>query len=100
MSPDFSNVYGEHIYKSMEDMEGVKVGSINVNNLCYVDDCTLIAESEDSMQRLLDSVVMQSTSRGLTVNIKKTVCMHIEKQSEPSVFSEDKWDAGAPSIVL
>jgi len=57
----------------MEDMESVKVGGVHVNNLRYAVDSTLIAESEDSMQRLLDRVVMESTSRALTVNVKKTV---------------------------
>jgi len=42
-------------------MEGIKVGSVNVNNLRYADDSTLIAELEDSLQRLLDRVVMESS---------------------------------------
>ena len=36
-------IWGTYIYKSTEDMKGIKVGAVNVNNLHYVDDSTLIA---------------------------------------------------------
>ena len=41
----------------LEDQEGMSVGGRNLNNLCYADDTTLLADSESKLQRLLDVVV-------------------------------------------
>ena len=65
------------MYISTEDMESIKF--VGTNNLHYADDSALIANTEDNLQRLLDRVVGQSMNIGLTVNIKKTVCMVIFK---------------------
>ena len=44
----------------------------NINNLRYVDDSTLMAESEDELKSLLKKVKEESEKVGLKFNIQKT----------------------------
>ena len=39
-----------------EAQAGIKIASININNLRYADDTTLIAESEEELKSLLMNV--------------------------------------------
>ena len=39
-----------------EAQTGIKIASININNLRYADDTTLIAESEEELKSLLMNV--------------------------------------------
>ena len=79
MSPDFFNLYGEEIIKLIKDLEGVRLGGRNVNNLRFADDATLIADSEEKLQELLNKLAIESERKGLKINIKKTFCMVIAK---------------------
>ena len=51
---------------------GIKIGGRNINNLRYVDDTTLMAESEEKLKSLLMKVKEESETTGLKLNIKKT----------------------------
>ena len=51
---------------------GIKIGRRNLNILRYVDDITLIAESEEKLKRLLMRVKEESERAGLKLNIRKT----------------------------
>ena len=51
---------------------GIKIGERNINNLRYVDDTTLMAESEEELKNLLMRVKEESKKTGLKLNIKKT----------------------------
>ena len=51
---------------------GVKIGGRNINNLRYVDDTTLMAESEEKRKSLLMRVKEESERAGLKLNIEKT----------------------------
>ena len=46
LSPDLFNIYSEMILRVLEDIEGVKVGGYNCNNLRYTNDTVLITSSE------------------------------------------------------
>ena len=48
---------------------------INMNNLRYADDTTLIAESEEELKSLLVKVKEESEKVGLKINIQKTKIM-------------------------
>ena len=43
----------------------------NINNLRYVDDTTLMAESEEELKNLLMKVKVESEKAGLKLNIQK-----------------------------
>ena len=49
----------------------IKIAGRNINNLRYVDDTTLMAESEE-LKRLLMKVKVESEKVGLKLNIQKT----------------------------
>ena len=51
---------------------GIKVAGENINNLRYVDDTTLMAESEEELKSLLRKVKEKSEKIGLKLNIQKT----------------------------
>ena len=53
----------------------VKISGRNINNLRYVDDTTLIAESEEELKSLLMKMKEESENIGLKLNIQKTKIM-------------------------
>ena len=55
-----------------ESKAGIKIAGRNINNLRYVDDTTLMAESEEELKSLLKRVKDKSEKVGLKCNIQKT----------------------------
>ena len=53
----------------------IKIAGRNINNLRYVDDTTLMAESEEEVKSLLMKVKVESEKVGLKFNIQKTKIM-------------------------
>ena len=67
------NLYAEHIMRNtrLDELQaGIKIGKRNINNLRYLDDTTLMAESEEELKSLL-RVKGESERAGLRLNIKK-----------------------------
>ena len=58
-----------------EAQAGIKITRININNLRYADDTTLMAESEEELKSLLMKVKEESEKVGLKLNIQKTKIM-------------------------
>ena len=58
-----------------EAQAGMKIAGRNINNLRYVDDTTLIAESKEELKSLLIKVKEESEKVGLELNIEKTKIM-------------------------
>ena len=58
-----------------EAQAGIKTARININNLRYRDDTTLMAESEEELNSLLMKVKEESEKAGLKLNIQKTKIM-------------------------
>ena len=58
-----------------EAQAGIKIAGRNTNNLRYVDDATLMAESEEELKSLLMKVKEESERVGLRLNIQKTKIM-------------------------
>ena len=54
---------------------GIKIAGRNTNNLRYVDDTTLMAESKEELKSLLMKVKEESEKVGLKLNIQKTKIM-------------------------
>ena len=53
----------------------IKIAGRNINNLKYVDDTTLMAESEEELKSLLMKVKGESEKAGLKLSIQKTKIM-------------------------
>ena len=71
LSPSLFNLYAEHIMRDagLDKLQArIKIGGRNINNLRYVDDITLMAESEKS---LLMRVKEEAERASLKLNIKK-----------------------------
>ena len=84
MSPDFFNLYSEHILRRLEEShDGVTINGVCINNIRYADGTALIADSEEGLQRLLDLVLDASSDEGLEINCKKTFCMVVSKERQP-----------------
>jgi len=67
-------------------MEGVIVGGVSINNLRYADDTVLIAESEGSLQAMLDEVNEAGKTFNMKMNAKKTKAMIItKKENKPTM---------------
>ena len=69
------NFYAEYIMRNAgleEAQAGIKIARRNINNLRYVDDTTLMAESEEELRSLLMKVKEESEKIGLKLNIQKT----------------------------
>ena len=58
-----------------EAQAGIKIAGRNINNLRYVDDITLMGESEEELKSLLMKVKEESENVGLKPNIQKTKIM-------------------------
>ena len=83
------SLYSGHIMKNVrldELQAGIKIGGRNINNLRYVDDTTLMSESEKEQNSLLMRVKEESEKAGLKLNIKKTKVM----SSDPSLLGKKK----------
>ena len=58
-----------------EAQTGIKISGINVNDLRYADDTTLMAESKEELKSFLMKVREESEKVGLKLNIQKTKIM-------------------------
>ena len=58
-----------------EVQAGINIAGRNINNLRYVDDTTLMAESEEELKNLLMKVKEESEKAGWKRNVQKTKIM-------------------------
>ena len=58
-----------------EAQAGIKIAGRNINNLRYVDNTILMAESREKLKSLLMQVKVKSEKTGLKLNIQKTKIM-------------------------
>ena len=59
----------------VEAQAGIKTTGRNISNLRYVEDTTLMAESEEVLKSLLMKVKEESEKAGLKLNIRKPKIM-------------------------
>ena len=59
----------------VEAQAGIKVAGRNISNLRYLDNTTVMAESEEELKSLLMKVKEESEKVGLKLNIQKTKIM-------------------------
>ena len=60
-----------------EPQAGIKIAGININNLRYAEDTTLMAESEEELKSLLMKVKVESEKVGLKLNIQNLRSWHL-----------------------
>ena len=58
-----------------EAQAGIKIAERDINNLRYVEDTTLVAESKEELKSLLMKVKEESEKVGLKLNIQETKIM-------------------------
>ena len=78
LSPCLFNLHAEYIMRNArldEAQAGIKVARRKINNLKYVDDTTLRAESKEELKSLLMKVKEESEKAGLKLNIQKMKIM-------------------------
>ena len=72
--PCLFNLHAEHIMRNarMDELQaGIKTVRKTINNLRYVDDTTVMAESQEELKSLLMRVKEESERASLKLNIKK-----------------------------
>ena len=72
------NLYAVYIMRNPgldEAQAGIKIAGRNINNLRYINDITLMSESEEELKSLLMKVKDESEKVGLKLNIQKTKIM-------------------------
>ena len=60
MSPKLFDLYTEEIFRKADNLPGIKIGGKNFTNLRYADDTALIAESEETLQEIINLVNEES----------------------------------------
>ena len=74
LSPCLFNLYVEYIMRNAgldKAQSGIKIAGRNINNLRYVDETTLMAESEEEVKSLLMKVKEESEKVGLNSTFRK-----------------------------
>ena len=78
LSPCLFNLYAEYILRNpglAEAPARVQIARRSINNLRYVDDTTLMTESEEELKGLLMKMKEESEKAGLKLSIQKTKIM-------------------------
>ena len=65
-------------------MEGFRIGGKVVNNLRYADDTVILAESEQQLQQLINTVVTEGELKGLYLNSRK-------QKTADMIHDDDEW---------
>ncbi|GFR58185.1 RNA-directed DNA polymerase from mobile element jockey-like [Elysia marginata] len=83
IKPEISETQlSEMILRDLDNFQGIGLGGYNINNIRYADDTVLMAQSEQSLQKMLDIVVKESEIKGLSLDIAKTESMTISKKPQ------------------
>ena len=56
LSPYLFNIYTEFIFREANDLKGITLHGLNVNNLRYADDTALMADDRDNLQKVVNKV--------------------------------------------
>ena len=81
MSPCQFNFYTKNIFRKDDDVEGICIGGININNLRFTDDTGLIADKVEKLQKNLDIINQVGKDHFNTkMSTLKTKVMTVSKQ--------------------
>ena len=84
LSPDLFNLYSQKMIEELDELEGIRVGGVNVNNIRYADDTVLIADTQEKLQELVSALERACEARGMEINVGpgKTEVMGLTKRNE------------------
>ena len=102
LKPCLFNLCAEHIMRNarLDELQArIRIGRRNINNLRYVDDTTLMAESKEELKSLLMRVKEESERASLRLNIKKTKIMASSPIASWQIEGE-KVEAGTDFLFL
>lgn len=88
LSPILFNIYAEYIMKKVFSAynRGIRIAGLNLNNLRYADDTTILANSLVNLESIFKLIEDESVKLGLHINRSKTKIMIVNK------FSDDDFD--------
>ena len=95
LSPYLFNIYTEFIFRESNDLQGICIHGMNVNNLRYADDTALIADDPQNLQEIVNKVKAESSRAGLDMNVKKTKTMVISRRP-----GEKKLEITVDGVIL
>ena len=98
LSPNLFDLYTEKIFREVEDMKGINIGGVNINNLRYTDDIVLLAEGPMFLQALLTAVNEKGKPYGMEMNIIKSKSMVIRRKSSYNLLTQPVW-MGVCSLI-
>ena len=75
LSLDVFNLYSEIILRDINDLEGVKVNEVNINNIRYADDTVLISTSPRELQKMQNELEKIGEQYEMSINVNKTECL-------------------------
>ena len=87
LSPDLFSLYTQLVMDELAELDGIRIGGRNVNNVRYADDMVLITDSEEKLQRLVSCLHEQCRIKGLRINRSKTEVMGVTKRNESLVMN-------------
>ena len=80
LSPELLNLYIKILTRDISNLEGIKFGERNIKNLRYANDTAVVADSEEKLKCLVQTLVQASEERGLRLNISKSKVMVTSKR--------------------
>ena len=86
LSPVLFNLYSEELINTaLDGYKGVTFNGIRYTNIRFADDTAVVAESEEELQSMINSINTACEEYGMALNAKKTKTMVVRKdQNEKS----------------
>ena len=86
-SPNLFSVYAERIMHTALNnyVGGVTIGGESMSNLRYADDTTLLANTKEELQQLIERVRVAIEEASLFLNVKKMKVMVIGEDQNPGI---------------
>ncbi|GFR57956.1 endonuclease-reverse transcriptase [Elysia marginata] len=84
------NLYSEYLLQEEISKKSgicIPINGININNIRYVDDTVIIAQSEEKLQAFLGRIVDKCKEYGMEINAKKTKTMHIGRDTKTLIIT-------------
>ena len=83
LSPLLFNIYINDLVKELNELgKGIDINGVRVSCLLYADDVVILAENEQNLQDMLDTVTHWCQKWNMTINEKKTQVVHFRPNAK------------------